>query len=211
MLFKATQRRAWQQTSWAEAYELIAKLANYLSKFPAKTRIGIYSSNCKDWFIVDMAIMAAGHISVPIYPSANDKTISQIITHSETQLVFVGIVPQLDDLSVFSDLEMLSIHHPIENLTAYTKVIQDLPPLEDFFQPNDKDVATIVYTSGTTGMPKGVVLSYRALWGGLDCVKTSINITSNDSFFFLFAAGSYFRKNSDRDHQYCLRLPSVFC
>ena len=55
----------WQSTSWAEAFDKIARLATFLKKYPQNTKVGIYSNNCRDWFLADMAILAAGLVSVP--------------------------------------------------------------------------------------------------------------------------------------------------
>lgn len=174
---------AWQETSWAEAYNKIARLATYLKKYPKDTKIGIYSNNCRDWFLVDMAILAAGLISVPIYPSANDKTISQILSHSETQLVFVGSLTHYSQVSVITkSADVVAIHSPQDGMPFWLDLIDTLEPLTDFFQPNNKDIATIVYTSGTTGIPKGVVMSYRAISGGLECIKNTIDVDGDDTF-----------------------------
>ncbi|MGB0495800.1 MAG: AMP-binding protein, partial [Kangiellaceae bacterium] len=91
----------YKETSWSEAHVLVAKLAHYLSRYPEKSKIAIFSGNCDDWFLIDMAIMAAGHISIPIYPTANKKTISQILEHSEANVVFIGNTVEDFDFSIF--------------------------------------------------------------------------------------------------------------
>ena len=124
------------ETSWMEAYSDIAKLAAYLKKFPSQSKIGIYSNNCRDWFIADMAIMAAGHISVPIYPTANGKTITQILEHSETKLVFVGKLQQPINFSPFEkELELVAIHQPLEGISYWKHLTEDIKPVEEFYHP----------------------------------------------------------------------------
>ncbi len=174
----------WQSTSWAEAYDKIARLANFLKKYPKNSKIGIYSNNCRDWFLADMAIFAAGLVSVPIYPSASAKTISQIISHSETCLVFIGCLSDPSNIGgIAKQADVIAIHEKRDAMPFWLDLIKQQKPLQEFFQPDDKDIATIVYTSGTTGIPKGVVVAYRTLSGGIECIKNTLKITSDDTFF----------------------------
>ena len=60
----------WREYTWREVADQVRRIASFLKSknYPAGTRIAIWSSNSKDWPIVDLAIMLSGHISVPIYP-----------------------------------------------------------------------------------------------------------------------------------------------
>jgi len=174
----------YQLTTWLEAFNEISKLANYLQKHPKNSKIGIYSNNCRDWFIADMAIMAAGHISIPIYPTASEKTIKQIILHSETKLVFVGkLVDPVNHEMFERDVELISIHQKRETIPFWQDLTESIQPIGAFYQPKSKDIATIVYTSGTTGVPKGVAISYRSISSGIECVQATTDISSEDTFF----------------------------
>ena len=57
---------------------------------PEKSKIAILSKNCAEWILADLAIMMAGHISVPIYPTVGAETIRLILDHSESKAIFVG-------------------------------------------------------------------------------------------------------------------------
>ncbi|MDQ7050095.1 MAG: AMP-binding protein [Enterobacterales bacterium] len=174
----------WTATSWRDAYQQVAQLASFLQKYPAKSKIAIFSNNCSDWFLTDLAIMAAGHISVPIYPSASVKTINQILTHSETQLIFIGKLSSDFDLTqIASELDKIAIDKPIDGLCFWKESIKQCPPLQAFYQPSVKDTATIVYTSGTTGVPKGVVISYRAISSAVNSIQKTIEIDQSDRYF----------------------------
>ena len=86
----------WHDWSWKETANQVRKMAAYLKSLnlPEGSRIGILSKNCAHWMFSDLAIMMAGHVSVPLYPNLNAETLKQILEHSETQVLFVG---KLDD------------------------------------------------------------------------------------------------------------------
>ena len=81
----------WQQLD-DEARRMAAHLRGL--DFPAGSHIGLMSKNCAEWIIADLAIWMAGHVTVPLYPTLAAKTVTQILEHSESKLLFVG---KLDD------------------------------------------------------------------------------------------------------------------
>ncbi len=180
---------SWKTYTWAEAYSQVVAMANYLSRYPQRSRIAIFSLNCADWLIADQAILMAGHISVPIYPTANNNTVMQILTHSESSLVFIGKLPETTDIEFISnDIDKMAIFAERENIDYWDNILAKEVEKNDSitapdFEAKEKDIATIVYTSGTTGHPKGVMLSYRAFYKALDCVSQAVPFERGEKYF----------------------------
>ena len=59
--------------------------------------IGLISKNCREWIIADLAIMMAGYISVPFFPTLNSKEINTLLTFGDVDLLFVGKVEHWDE------------------------------------------------------------------------------------------------------------------
>lgn len=128
-------------------------------------KIALISKNCAQWIIADLAMMLGSYISVPIFPTASADSISFILEHSESKALFVG---KLDDITPLTSAlstqkNMLTIAFPYPNMDCQYRWKEWLVQ----YQPaavspchKDSDLMSIVYTSGTSGLPKGAMLSY---------------------------------------------------
>ena len=81
-----------QDYSWREVGDQARRMAAHLQSLalPAKSSIGIYGKNTAHWIIADLAIWMAGHVSVPLYTTANSDTVRYVLEHAEIRLLFVG-------------------------------------------------------------------------------------------------------------------------
>lgn len=130
-------------------------------------KIGLISKNCAEWFTADLAMMLGSYISVPIFPTAGDDTIAHVLDHSEAKALFVG---KLDDTKALKAAleprnKMPTIAFPYPTINCGYDWA-DLVAQNDRADVNpdhqDSDLMSIVYTSGTSGLPKGAMLSYGA-------------------------------------------------
>jgi long-subunit acyl-CoA synthetase (AMP-forming) len=87
----------WKETA-TEARKVAAALL--AKNYPKGSRIAILSKNCAHWMIVDLGIMMAGHISVPIFSTAGKETISYVLEHANCPLIFIG---KLDNMQAQED------------------------------------------------------------------------------------------------------------
>jgi len=159
-----------QEVSWASALKAVQQYSNYLRHQNLKSgdRIAIMGKNQVDWVLLDFAIMAAGFVSVPLYPQSSEEDIRYILNEAKVKLVFsdTPVENVLVPTVLFSDLEVQS--------EKYGN--QDFVPSP---RPAD-EIATIIYTSGTTGTPKGVVFSSRAIQLSVEAAIKVIRMDDRD-------------------------------
>jgi len=151
--------------TWAQVMDETRRMAAHLQGlgFEPGSRIAILSKNCAHWLMCDFAIWMAGFVSVPLYPTLAAGTIRQIIEHSEAKLLFVGKLDGWDHMKsgVPSGLPCISTPlSPPNDFTRWEDAVKSTAPLQGNPVRPGGELATIMYTSGTTGMPKGVMHSF---------------------------------------------------
>jgi long-chain acyl-CoA synthetase len=152
----------WTEYTWRDVSDQVRRIAAFLKSkdYPEGSRIAIWSSNSKDWPIVDLAIMLSGHISVPIYPGQDTGSANYIFNHSEARLVFCGEFDQaahVGDALVDGMETVAMLGCSFQCNTTLEEIIAGFEPYTESPIPNPEDVFTLIYTSGTTGNPKGVM------------------------------------------------------
>lgn len=178
----------WKEYSWQEVGQQARKMASHLkATLPANSKVAILSLNCAHWFMADLAIMMAGHISVPIYPTAGKDTIKTILEHSEAELVFLGKLWDWDakKSAVSDEINKIGFFQPYEGIASWEEIVAQAKPMAESPVPDFDDLASIIYTSGTTGMPKGVMTSYRALANGAAAAAKYVHIENEHFFSYL--------------------------
>ncbi|OCK50853.1 AMP-dependent synthetase [Chryseobacterium sp. CBo1] len=164
---------AWKELSWKKFSEIIYKTANSLRNagIQENDKVAIYSDNSSEWMIFDLAAMAIGAITVPIYSTNNAEQAEYIINDSGAKLILAGDQSQYDaclDLvkkeestleTIIVSKKAVWIKKEFSSFYLEDFIAKSSPKLE-FCKKEYDEVATLIYTSGTTGIPKGVMLTH---------------------------------------------------
>lgn len=134
--------------------------------------IGIISANRPEWNFFDMGIMQMGAISIPIYPNMSKADYKHIISKAEIKYLFIDtaflvkkIKPITDEIPGFKEIICLEKAESTTIASDFYKLGEENPKPDELKNIqnsiNPDDVATMIFTSGTTGLSKGVMLSHR--------------------------------------------------
>ena len=173
--------------TWLEAAEQARRMATWLKAqgWPEGSRVAIIGKNSAHWILADLAILMAGYVSVPIYPTFNGEALSYILTHSEARACFVGKMDDMDNLQTGVPVDVLLIAMPLApmlNALLWTDLLVKNDPTAGTPAPPMDAICTIIYTSGTTGRPKGVVQTFRAMAWALNTATRRVKMGDNERY-----------------------------
>lgn len=184
------------KVTWSQFYQQVTQVSKSLIALGVQKedKINIISNTCYKWTLADLGTIFAGACTIGIYQSNLPKDCQYIIDHSDAVVIFVEDEIQLE--------KILSIRDQIPKVTKVV-LFNGSPPKDpwiisfDVFlklsesvsddnfnqranEPNPQDPATLVYTSGTTGVPKGVVITHDNLTFNAQSIKASLQMLEGD-------------------------------
>ena len=194
--------RQWETRTWEEYATSVRHVGAGLVRLGLRRgdRVGILSTNRLDWHLADLGILTAGGVTVPVYPTNSSSQVAYVLGHSGCRFLFVEDLDQLAKVLLrrteLPALERVFVFDRGEGLDD--DFVSDLGHLDDLAdeelaQHPDvleqraralgfDDLATIVYTSGTTGRPKGAMLTHGNLSANVDNITRVVPVGPDDRF-----------------------------
>jgi long-chain acyl-CoA synthetase len=168
----------WKPISSQQMYGRVRALVQQLESWGIKRgdRVALVSENRWEWAVVDFAVLAIGAVDVPLYQTLTPEQMGYILKDSGSKAIFLstkqqyeklvaaGEIPALEHVSVFDNGDFAGVE-------SFSEIMKQAPALEAqdaafdamVKETKPEELATIVYTSGTTGDPKGVMLTHKNL------------------------------------------------
>jgi len=160
--------------TWRQVMDQSRRMAAHMQSLGLQPgdKVALLSKNTAHWLMADFAIWIGGFVSVPLYPTLAAGTIRQILEHSEAKLLFVGKLDGWEGMKPGIPAGLACISLPLapsdaaKSYTTWDSIIAKTEPIKGNPVRDADELATIMYTSGTTGAPKGVMHSFATFaWG----------------------------------------------
>jgi long-chain acyl-CoA synthetase len=195
-----------------------------------KDRVAIMAPNCPEWVYADVGTLSCAAISVPVYHTEGIDTLKHIVNDSGSRVLFIAsqllakdVAEQWGELTGLEKVILLDgrLDHPNILSLAEFKGLAESVPDGEIKQLLDSgtgdDLATLVYTSGTTGVPKGAMLTHNNILSNIEACSQLYDIRESDtclsflplSHIFERMAGYYFMLSKGVTIAYAENIDSV--
>jgi long-chain acyl-CoA synthetase len=187
--YRYFENKNWHDLTWQNMSVHVANWQSALEKenLAAGDRVAIMLRNCPEWVMFDQAALGLGLVTVPLYMDDRSDNIAYIINDANVKLLVIAGAKQWKSLSKLeavqriitidstssNDERLISLENWLPHSTTESLRAEESAPDE---------LASIVYTSGTTGKPKGVMLSHRNLVGNVLAISECTEFKSSDLF-----------------------------
>ena len=190
----------WKTVSWNQFSLRVKQVSNAMLNLGVKPQenIAVFSQNCIQYLYTDFGAYGIRAASVPFYATSSEQQIQYVLNDANVRFLFVGeqeqydkahrifaLCPSLERIIIFDPSVRISTHDPnalyFEDFIALGENFPRQAEVENLYrQANDKDICNILYTSGTTGESKGVVLTYGQYRAGLDANDKCVPVSEKD-------------------------------
>ena len=200
-LFWHKENGNWVSISWNEAGRQINILSEFLKTIEINKgdRVSIISKNSPFWCIADLAIMKIGAITVPAYTTSNENELLYLLNHSESKLALLDEEAYLKIKKIKKKLIFTKKFILLENFKSTEnksffiyhkdilnkKIITNSQETNIDYKISKDDTACIIYTSGTSANPKGVMLSHNSIKSNIEGAKIYLDDIKIDNHKFL--------------------------
>jgi len=212
------QKGIWQEVSWQTYLARVEALAAGLRRLGMERgdHASILGENCPEWVIADLAFQSLGGVSVGVYPTNSAEQVRYILDHSRSKFVVVKDQEQADKVLLVADrlpllaniivIDMKGLrNHPDARITPFA-LVEETGREESRRAPGafaetvagtrPDDVAFLVYTSGTTGAPKGAMITHRNIVHQiLHALQPVLHLSEKDSILSYLPLCHIFERN----------------
>ncbi len=190
----------WKTASYNRFAQMVKQASNAFLNLGIKPQecIAVFSQNCLPYLVTDFGAYGVRAVSIPFYATSSEQQIQYMINDANVRFVFVGEQEQYDKahrvfalchslerIIIFDRSVRISTHDPAAiYFDDFLKLGEGLPRQTEveqlYAEANDDDICNILYTSGTTGDSKGVVLSYGQYAAALKANDEVVPVKEND-------------------------------
>jgi long-chain acyl-CoA synthetase len=181
--------------------EKVICLSAALQKLGIKkgTSVAVFSKSSPFWLIFDFALHQLGAISVPIFANISSKNLNFELEDSKCQYIFIDDINRIDDI----EKQMIVITHSFcikkdnyYNLDEIIVMGKDICDRLEYIEnkPTENDIFSIIYTSGNTGTPKGVILTHKNIISQLKDINEVIHLNENETILSILPLAHIFER-----------------
>lgn len=200
LTFKKFGGELWQTVSWNQFSLRVKQVSNALLNLNLKPqdKIAVFSQNCVHYLYTNFGAYGVRVCTIPFYATSSEQQIQYMVNDAQVRILFVGeqeqydkahrifaLCPSLERIVIFDSSVRISTHDPAAlYFKDFIRLGENLPrqtEVEELYkQANMDDLADILYTSGTTGDSKGVMLTYGQYYAALKANDECVPVTDKD-------------------------------